>query len=86
MATGGLQDMMGGNEAMFGLISPYLMGEQQQPQEQTAFDMTPQQYLSQTPGDPNQPGRVDQNSFMGSQQQMNPLDLLTANIAKRFGG
>ncbi len=62
------------------LVNQYdAMQGQQQPEQQQA-----NQFASQTPGAPAQPGRVDQTSFQD--QQFNPLDLLSQNIARRFGG
>lgn len=61
------------------LINQYdAMQGQQQPEQQV------NQFASQTPGAPMQPGRVDRTSFQD--QQFNPLDLLSQNIARRFGG
>lgn len=77
---GGGQGMGGGGFLMglSGLVDQYGdMQSQQQPQANT--------FQSQTPGAPQQPGRIDQTSF-GGQQQMNPLAMLDANIMRRFGG
>lgn len=53
-------------------------------------DQPANQFASQTPGDPSQPGRIDQSSFqnqgMGEVEDMDALSMLMANIAKRFGG
>lgn len=79
--VGGGQPAQGGGQmgALAGLLGQY--ADMQQPQEQPQ----PNQFASQTPGAPQAPGRVDQSSFGGG-QQMNPLDLLDMNIARRFGG
>ncbi len=59
------------------LVDQYgAMNQQQQPQAN--------QFASETPGAPSQPGRIDQSSFRG--QQMDPLSMLDVNIARRFGG
>jgi len=75
-ATAGAGSQFG---QMAGMVDQYAdIRDSQQPQ------MDANSFASQTPGPPSQPGRIDQSSFGG--QQMNPLDLLSANIAKRFGG
>ena len=63
-----------------GLMDQYGAMRQQEPEQPV------NQFASQTPGAPSQPGRVDQSSFGGQGQQANPLDLLSQNIARRFGG
>lgn len=73
-----------------GLVNQYAAMQQQQPEQVNAF-------ASQTPGAPQQPGRIDQTSFVPQQQSQgmagglgaaaatNPFWLLSQNIAKRFG-
>jgi hypothetical protein len=62
-----------------------LMGLNQQPQQPNAF-------ASQTPGAPQQPGRVDASSMgqnpMGGEGEMDGdfFSMLAANIASAFGG
>lgn len=58
-----------------GLVDQYAAMQQDQPQAN--------QFAPQTPGAPQQPGRIDQSSFDG--QQMDPLSLLDQNINRRFG-
>lgn len=63
-----------------GLVDQYgAMQDQQQPQ------MGANQFQSQTPGAPTQPGRIDQTSFGGQGMQTDPLAMLDANINRRFG-
>ena len=64
-----------------------LMGGQRQPQQQ------PDYFASQTPGAPQQPGRIDASSFGGGQGAqgeqgggMDVIAMLMHNIAKSFGG
>lgn len=54
-----------------------MMGQQQQ---------APNDFASQTPGAPQQPGRVDASSFGGGEGGMDPFMILMQNIAKSFGG
>jgi len=62
-----------------------LMGLNQQPQQPNAF-------ASQTPGAPQQPGRVDASSMgqgpIGGEGEMDGdfFSMLAANIASAFGG
>lgn len=47
----------------------------------------PNAFASQTPGAPQQPGRVDASSFGGGGEGgMDPFMMLMQNIAKSFGG
>lgn len=68
-----------------GLLNQYAAMQPQQQEQVNTF-------ASQTPGAPQQPGRIDQTSFSGQggmpqqQQQMaDPLSMLDQNINRRFG-
>lgn len=63
-----------------GLLSQYDAMQGQQPEQMG------NSFQSQTPGAPNQPGRIDQTSFGGQPvPDMDPLSLLDQNINRRFG-
>jgi hypothetical protein len=74
----------GGSESLDKRLSG-LMGLNQQPQQPNAF-------ASQTPGAPQQPGRVDASSMgqdpIGGEGEMDGdfFSMLAANIASAFGG
>lgn len=84
-AVGGGQGTgMGGSlMGLAGLVDQYA-----DIRDQRAMEQQPQanQFASQTPGAPTQPGRIDQTSFdQQSGQQTDPLTILEANINRRFG-
>lgn len=64
-----------------GLVNQYADIRDSQPQQQEQANT----FASQTPGAPQQPGRIDQSSFGGQGGMADPISLLDQNINRRFG-
>lgn len=64
-----------------GLVNQYADIRDSQPQQQEQANT----FASQTPGAPQQPGRIDQTSFGGQGGMADPISLLDQNINRRFG-